>query len=40
MLITNARLKPDETILIIGIGGGVASASLQVAKKIGAQAWF
>jgi NADPH:quinone reductase-like Zn-dependent oxidoreductase len=36
MLITNAELKPGETLLIIGIGGGVASASLQVAKKIGA----
>jgi NADPH:quinone reductase-like Zn-dependent oxidoreductase len=36
MLITNAQLKPGETLLIIGIGGGVASASLQVAKKIGA----
>jgi len=36
MLITHARLKPGETILIIGIGGGVASAALQVAKKIGA----
>lgn len=37
MLITNARLKPGETLLIIGIGGGVASASLQVAKRIGAR---
>ena len=37
MLITNAKLKPGETILIIGIGGGVASASLQLAKKIGAR---
>jgi NADPH:quinone reductase-like Zn-dependent oxidoreductase len=36
MLFTNARLKPGETLLIIGIGGGVASAVLQVAKKIGA----
>ena len=36
MLITHARLKPEETILIIGIGGGVAGAALQVAKKIGA----
>jgi NADPH:quinone reductase-like Zn-dependent oxidoreductase len=36
MLITNAQLQPGETLLIIGIGGGVASASLQVAKKIGA----
>jgi NADPH:quinone reductase-like Zn-dependent oxidoreductase len=38
MLITNARLKPGETVLIIGIGGGVASASLQIAKKIGVRA--
>jgi NADPH:quinone reductase-like Zn-dependent oxidoreductase len=37
MLITNAQLKPGETLLIIGIGGGVASAALQVAKKMGAQ---
>jgi NADPH:quinone reductase-like Zn-dependent oxidoreductase len=37
MLITNARLKPGETVLIIGIGGGVASAAMQVAKKIGAR---
>ncbi|HSE90827.1 MAG TPA: zinc-binding dehydrogenase [Candidatus Binatia bacterium] len=37
MLITNAQLKPGETLLIIGIGGGVASAALQVAKNIGAQ---
>ena len=37
MLITNAQLKPGETLLIIGIGGGVASAALQVAKHIGAQ---
>jgi len=36
MLITNAKLKPGETVLIIGIGGGVASASLQVAKRLGA----
>jgi NADPH:quinone reductase-like Zn-dependent oxidoreductase len=37
MLITNAQLKPGETLLIIGIGGGVASAAMQVAKKIGAR---
>jgi NADPH:quinone reductase-like Zn-dependent oxidoreductase len=36
MLITNAQLQPGETLLIIGIGGGVASAALQVADKIGA----
>lgn len=37
MLVTNARLQPGESILIIGIGGGVASAALQVAKRIGAR---
>lgn len=37
MLITNARLEAGETILILGIGGGVASASLRVAKKIAAR---
>ena len=37
MLVTNAELKPGESLLIIGIGGGVASATLQFAKKIGAR---
>lgn len=37
MVITNAELKPGESILIIGIGGAVASATLQIAKKIGAR---
>ena len=37
MVITNAALQPGETMLIIGIGGGVASATLQVAKQIGAR---
>lgn len=37
MMITNAELKPGESLLIIGIGGGVASATLQIAKKIGAR---
>jgi len=37
MVVTNAKLEPGETILIIGVGGGVASATLQVAKKIGAR---
>lgn len=36
MLITNAELKPGEHVLILGIGGGVASAALQVAKQLGA----
>jgi NADPH:quinone reductase-like Zn-dependent oxidoreductase len=37
MLVTNARLQPGETLLIVGIGGGVASAALQLAKRIGAR---
>ena len=37
MLVTNARLQPGESLLIIGIGGGVASAALQVAKRTGAR---
>jgi NADPH:quinone reductase-like Zn-dependent oxidoreductase len=37
MLITNAKLTPGETIAILGVGGGVASAALQVAKRIGAR---
>jgi NADPH:quinone reductase-like Zn-dependent oxidoreductase len=35
MLVTNARLQPGESLLIIGIGGGVASAALQMAKRMG-----
>jgi NADPH:quinone reductase-like Zn-dependent oxidoreductase len=38
MLITNAKLKPGESILILGIGGGVAGAALQIAKRLGARA--
>jgi NADPH:quinone reductase-like Zn-dependent oxidoreductase len=36
MLITNAKLKPGEQVLIVGIGGGVATAALQLAKQMGA----
>ncbi len=34
MLVTNAALKPGEHVLILGIGGGVASAALLVAKEL------
>jgi len=37
MLVTNAKLQPGESLLIIGIGGGVASAALQAAKHMGAR---
>ena len=36
MLITNARLRPGEWVLILGIGGGVASAALRLAAHLGA----
>jgi NADPH:quinone reductase-like Zn-dependent oxidoreductase len=36
MLITNARLRPGEKVLILGIGGGVAMAALQIAKAMNA----
>jgi NADPH:quinone reductase-like Zn-dependent oxidoreductase len=35
MLQSNAGLKPGEHILILGIGGGVASAALQLAAAMG-----
>lgn len=37
MLATQARLKPWETVLIFGIGGGVSLAGLQLAKAMGAR---
>jgi NADPH:quinone reductase-like Zn-dependent oxidoreductase len=36
MLFTRAQLRPGETLLIHGIGGGVALCALQLAKLIGA----
>jgi NADPH:quinone reductase-like Zn-dependent oxidoreductase len=36
MLVNRAALRPGETVLIWGIGGGVALAALQVAKLLGA----
>jgi NADPH:quinone reductase-like Zn-dependent oxidoreductase len=38
MLITRAELRPGETVLIHGIGGGVALAGLQIAKLVSARA--
>jgi len=37
MLVTKAQLQPDEWVLVWGIGGGVATASLVVAKALGAK---
>ena len=39
MVVTRARVEPHDTVLIWGIGGGVALAALQICKRIGAQAW-
>ena len=37
MLVTRARLQQGEWVLIWGIGGGVATAALSIAKALGAQ---
>ena len=38
MLVTKAAIQPDEWVLLWGIGSGVATASLQIAKALGANA--
>ncbi len=35
MLVTKARAKPGESLLVIGLGGGVSLAALQIAKLLG-----
>ena len=37
MLFTKAQLKPWETVLVFGIGGGVSLAAMQLAKTVGAR---
>jgi len=39
MIVTRARLRPGEHVLIWGIGGGVAIAALQICKQLGARVW-
>lgn len=39
MIVTRARVQPGEHVLIWGIGGGVALAALQIAKRFGAIVW-
>lgn len=39
MVVTRARVRPGEDVLIWGIGGGVALAALQICKQIGARVW-
>jgi zinc-binding alcohol dehydrogenase/oxidoreductase len=38
MLVTKAQIQPDEWVLLWGIGSGVATAGLQIAKALGAKA--
>jgi NADPH:quinone reductase-like Zn-dependent oxidoreductase len=38
-LITRGNLRPGETVLIVGAGGGVNSASIQIAKLAGAKVY-
>jgi NADPH:quinone reductase-like Zn-dependent oxidoreductase len=37
MLVTKAGLRAEEWVLVWGIGGGVATAALQIAKALGAR---
>ncbi|MGZ8455608.1 MAG: zinc-binding dehydrogenase [Gemmatirosa sp.] len=39
MVVTRAQVRPGDQLLIWGIGGGVAQAALQIAKRIGATVW-
>ncbi|HJP84397.1 MAG TPA: zinc-binding dehydrogenase [Gemmatimonadaceae bacterium] len=39
MVVTRARVKRDDNVLIWGIGGGVAIAALEIIRMIGATAW-
>ena len=39
MVVTRARVASGESVLIWGIGGGVAQAALQIAKGRGARVW-
>lgn len=39
MVVSRARVRAGEDVLIWGIGGGVAQAALQICKNIGARVW-
>ena len=39
MVVTRARVRAGEDVLIWGISGGVALAALQICKQIGARVW-
>lgn len=37
MVVTHARVRPDDVVLVLGAGGGVAIAAIQIAKLMGAR---
>ena len=39
MLVTRARLRAGEDLLILGVGGGVSSTAVQIGKLCGARVW-
>jgi NADPH:quinone reductase-like Zn-dependent oxidoreductase len=39
MLVTRAALRAGEDLLILGVGGGVSSAAVQIGKLCGARVW-
>lgn len=39
MLVTRARAKAGDTVLIVGAGGGVNSVSIQIASLLGCRVW-
>jgi len=38
-LVTRARVQTGETVLVTGIGGGVATSALVIANQLGARVW-
>lgn len=39
MLVTQARLRAGDDLLILGVGGGVSSTAVQIGKLCGARVW-
>lgn len=39
MLVTRGQVRPGETVLVVGAGGGVNSFTIQLARLLGATVW-
>lgn len=39
MLVTRGQLRPGETILVQGVGGGVSTAAIMLGKALGLRVW-